>query len=253
MPTFETPEPITVRVEASSGSIRLIATDRADTVVQVRPHDECRSADVRSAQDACVHYANNKLAVSPAKFGFLGARMGAVDITIELPSRSRVHAAVASAEVQADGEFAEFTFNSASGNLIVDSISGAARVSTASGDATIELLDGNLNFQAASGSVSLDRLRGNIKSQTASGSASIARAASGAVVAHTSCGEVAVGIPEGTAARLDIITGSGTVTNRLEPSDGPEDGDHTLSVAVRTGSGDVDVHRALYARGTING
>jgi hypothetical protein len=57
----------------------------------------------------------------------------------------------------------------------------------------------------------------------------------------------------GAAARLDIITGSGIVTNRLQPSDGPQDGDDTLGVQVRTGSGDVEIHRALGARGTISG
>jgi DUF4097 and DUF4098 domain-containing protein YvlB len=247
MPEFNTPEPITARVEAAAGSIHLIASDRTNTVVQVHPRDESRPADVRSAEQARVYYANGKLAVAPAKFGFLGYRMGAVDIVIELPSLSRVQAAVASADVQADGEFADFKFDSASGDLVVESIVGAAKVATASGDATVERLDGNMKFAAASGSLSLGLLRGNVKSQTASGSASIAAAASGAVVAHTGSGEVEIRIPEGTAAQLDIITGSGTVTNRLQPSDGPADGDETLVVQVRTASGDVDIHRAVQA------
>jgi DUF4097 and DUF4098 domain-containing protein YvlB len=247
MPTFATPDPITARVEASSGSIRLVATERSDTVVEVRPRDESRSADVRSAEQARVYYSNGKLAVSPAKFGLLGYRMGAVDIVIELPSRSRVHVAVASADVHADGEFANFGFDSASGRLEVQSISGSAKVATASGDAAIADLDGDAKFQAASGSLLLDRLRGNVKSQTASGSVSVAAAVNGAVVAHTSSGDVEIGIPDGTAAQLDIITGSGTVTNRLQPTEGPEKGDDTVVVQVRTGSGDVDVHRALTA------
>jgi DUF4097 and DUF4098 domain-containing protein YvlB len=247
MPRFDTPEPISVRVEANSGSIHLIASERTDTIVEVRPHDESRQADSRSAEQSRVYYANGKLVVAPAKFGLLGYRMGAVDIVIELPSHSRVHAAVASAEVQADGEFAEFKFDSASGNLVVESIVGAARISTASGDVTVERLDGNLKFAAASGSLLLGRLGGSVKSQTASGSVSFAAATSGAVVAHTSSGEVEIGIPEGTAARLDVMTGSGTVTNGLQPSDGPADGDETLEVEVRTGSGDVDIHRAVSA------
>jgi DUF4097 and DUF4098 domain-containing protein YvlB len=253
MPTFATPDPITARVEANGGSIRLVAGDRTDTVVEVRPHNQSCTADVRSAEEARVFYANGKLAVAPAKFGFLGYRMGAVDITIELPSHSRVQVAVASADVQADGEFGDFKFDSASGRLIVESIGGAAKIATASGDATIERLDGDAKFQAASGSLTVDRLRGNLKHQTASGSAHIAQATAGAVVAHTASGEVEIGIPEGTAARLDIITGSGTVTNALPLSEGPADGDETLEVSVRTGSGDVEIHRSVQARGTISG
>ncbi len=247
MPTFATPDPITARVEASSGSIRLIATERSDTIVEVRPRDESRTADVRSAEQARIYYANGKLAVAPAKFGFLGYRMGAVDVVIELPSHSRVHVAVASADVHADGEFADFHFDSASGRLEVQSISGTAKIATASSDAAIAELDGDAKFQAASGSLSLDRLRGNVNSQTASGSVSVAAAVCGAVVAHTSSGDVEVGIPEGTAAQLDIMTGSGTVTNRLQPSDGPEHDDKTVILQVRTGSGDVDIHRSLTA------
>jgi DUF4097 and DUF4098 domain-containing protein YvlB len=252
MPTFQTPGPITARVEANAGSIRLIAGERTDTVVEVRPRDESRQADVRAAEQARVRYSNGKLGVTFAKFGFLGLRMGAVDIVIELPSHSRVDAAVASADVHADGEFADFRFASASGNLTVESITGGAKIATASGDAAVDHLNGatsyrSMKFQAASGALTVDRLTGNVKSQTASGSVSIGTAVSGALVAHTSSGAVEIGIPEGTAAQLDIMTGSGVVTNRLQSSDGPEQGDETLVVRVRTGSGDVDIHRAVQA------
>jgi DUF4097 and DUF4098 domain-containing protein YvlB len=244
---FQTPQPITARIEAGAGSIRLIASDRTDTVVEVRPRDASRQADLRSAEQACVSYANGKLEVAPAKFGFLGYRMGAVDIVIELPSHSRVQAAVASADVHADGEYADFRFASASGNLEVQSIIGRLKVATASGGVDVGELDGELKFQAASGSLALVWLRGNMKSQTASGSVNIGTAVSGAVVAHTGSGDLEVGIPEGTAAQLDIMTGPGVVTNRLQPSDGPERDDETLVVRVLTGSGDVDIHRAVQA------
>ncbi|ORW08611.1 DUF4097 family beta strand repeat-containing protein [Mycobacterium kyorinense] len=245
MPTFATPEPISARIDAAAGSIRLIATDRTDTVVEVSPRDPNRPADVRAAEQARVSYANGQLTVAPAKFGFLGYRMGAVDIVVELPSHSRIRVAVASADVRADGEFADFDFSSASGSLVAQSITGQLKASASSGGADIAELDGDLKFQAASGSLSLDRLRGRVKSQTASGSVRIAAAVRGAVTAYTSSGAVEIGVPQGSAARLDIMTGSGLVTNRLEPAGGPEDGDETLTVKVRTGSGDVDIHRAV--------
>jgi hypothetical protein len=64
------------------------------------------------------------------------------------------------------------------------------------------------------------------------------------VSVQTGSGEVVVGIAEGTAAQLDLRTGSGDVRNSLTPSDGPADGDETLVVHARTGSGDVIVARA---------
>ena len=247
MPAFTTPSPITAHIAAGSGSVRLIATDRTDTVVEVRPRDESRTADVRSAEQSRVAYANGRLTVEPAKSGLLGYRMGTVDIVVELPAHSRVRVAVASADVRAEGEFADFRLHSASGRLDLQSVSGTAKISTASGDAAIADLDGAVTFQAASGSLSVDRLRGNATVNAASGSLTVATAVSGAVVAHTSSGDVEVGIPEGTAAQLDIVTGSGTVTNRMRPSDGPEPGEHTIRVRVRAGSGDIEIHRSLIA------
>ena len=262
MPTFATPEPITARLQAAAGSIRLIAGERDDTVVQVRPHNENRPADIRAADEARVSYANGKLDVTAGKWGVLGARTGAVDISIELPSRSRLRAEVASADVEADGDYAECRFSSASGDLRVESVIGNVKadtasgalnvqaaegdvsVSTASGDATVGTLAGDLKFQAASGALSVRRLSGNLTAQTASGSVSVASAINGAIAAQTSSGDVEVGVAAGTAARLDVRTGSGTVSNLLQPADGPADGDETLLVQVRTGSGDVNVRRA---------
>jgi DUF4097 and DUF4098 domain-containing protein YvlB len=245
MPTFATPEPIFARIDASAGSIRLIATDRTDTVVEVRPCDPNRQADVRSAEHARVSYANGQLTIAPAKFGFLGYRMGAVDIVVELPSHSGIRVAVASADVQTDGELAAVDFMSASGSLAAQSITGSLKAATSLGGVDIGELDGDVKFSTASGSLSLGRLRGRLKSQTASGSVRIAAAVSGAVVAYSSSGAVEIGVPEGSAARLDVMTGSGVIANRLEPSGGPEEGDETLLVKVRTGSGDVDIHRAV--------
>lgn len=253
MPSFPTPQPITASLHAGSGSIRLVATDSGNTVVEVRPHDPSRQADVRSAEQARISYANGKLAVAPAKQGFLGYRMGAVDIVVELPSRSGVQVAVAAADVHAEGEFASFRFASSSGNLAVQSVVGRLKAATASGNVDVGLLDGDVKFQAASGSLTVDRLRGNVNAQTSSGAVDVAAAVYGAVVAYTSSGDIGLGIPEGTAAQLDIVTGSGVVTNRLSPSDGPAEGDETLLIRVRTGSGDVDIYRAVQAHGTISG
>ena len=262
MPTFDTPEPIAVRIEAAAGSVRLVATDRDDTVVTVRAHDESRAADLRAADQTQVQYNNGELTVS-ARRGFALFRGGAVDIDIALPSRSRLKASVASADVRAQGGFADCKIASASGDVDLDvvegnlkaatasgsvtvqAVAGDASVATASGNATVGELDGDLVFKAASGDLSVARLCGGLRAQTASGSVAVTTAVRGAISAFTSSGDVGVGVVEGTAARLDLITGSGAVTNQLESADGPADGDETLLVQVRTASGDIDIHRAV--------
>ncbi|HXA87406.1 MAG TPA: DUF4097 family beta strand repeat-containing protein [Mycobacterium sp.] len=269
MPTFETPEPIVVRIEAGAGSIRLVATDRADTVVEVRPHDESRSSDVWAAEHTRVDFRDGTLVVSGAKRALPLFRGGAIDLEIALPARSCLDVSLASADMRAQGEFADFSFAGASGDVEVDVVRGKikaatasgsitvhtaegnASVATASGEVTIGDLDGDLKVKAASGSLTVGRLRGRVKSRTASGSVAITAAVRGAVSSHTSSGEVAVGIAEGTAARLDIITGSGVVTNKLQPSDGPGQGDETLVLQVRSGSGDVRIYRASPAQETV--
>ena len=43
MPKFETPEPISVTLDYAVGNVRISASDRTDTVVEVRPSDDPRS------------------------------------------------------------------------------------------------------------------------------------------------------------------------------------------------------------------
>jgi len=271
MPTFQTPEPIAVRIEVGGGSIHLVATNRPDTVVELRPRDESRSSDVWAAEHTRVDFRDGELVVVGAKRGLPLFWGGAIDLEISLPSCSRLYVSLASADMYAEGEFADLRFEGASGDVEVDSVvgkikatnasgalslhtaEGSVSVSTASGDVTIGNLDGDLKFKAASGSLTVDRLRGQVKSQTASGSVEVAAAVRGGVSAHTSSGAVAVGVAEGTVVRLDLITRSGVVTNRLQQSDGPEPGDQTFVLQVRSGSGDVNIHRAYRAHETVSG
>src|SRR5258708_6044350 len=268
MVTFDTPRPISVRIEAGGGSIRLVATDRSDTVVEVRPRDETRGADVWAAEHTRVDFRDGKLFISGPKRGLPLFRGGAIDFQIALPSLSGLPASLWAADMRAEGEFADFRFASASGRVEVDDVIGkikAANASgsfivhnaegkvsatTASGTLRIGDLDGDLKFQAASGSLTVDTLRGNVKSRTASGSVRIGAAVPGGGSAHTSSGELAVGVVEGTAARLDIFTRSGVVANGLEPTDGPEQGDETFVLQVRSSSGNVEIHRASPAHQT---
>ena len=134
--------------------------------------------------------------------------------------------------------------DTASGGIAADAVKGSASVATASGDTTIGELGGDIKFRAASGSLRVERLHGNVNAQTSSGDITVATA----VRARSPCRRAAArsrsDIAEGTAAQLDVRTGSGAVRNTLQPSDGPADGDETVVVHARTGSGDVVVQRA---------
>lgn len=263
MTTFHTPDPVTAVIDIVAGSVHLAAGDGSDTVVEIRPRDPSRSSDIRAAEHARVDFRHGKLTVSAGpKFVALG-RGGAVSIDVVLPAHSRLQASSASADFSSDGVLGDCRFASASGgarfdvvegNLKADtasgdiaahSVAGTVTISTASGDASIGRLEGDLTFQAARGALSVERLRGAVRAQTASGAVSVAVAVSGDVSVTTNSGDVAVGIPEGTAAKLDVHTRSGRLSNSLEPSSGPADDDQKLVVHARTGSGDISVRRAV--------
>ena len=86
MPTFATPEPITVSIWVPAGDIRITATERTDTVVDVQPGDVGRDEDVRAAEQTRVDFTDGHLSVrapKPRNWGLFG-RTASVDIGIVL-------------------------------------------------------------------------------------------------------------------------------------------------------------------------
>ncbi len=49
MPKFDTPNPISITLDLGVGDARIIASDRSDTLVEIRPRDISRDADVKAA------------------------------------------------------------------------------------------------------------------------------------------------------------------------------------------------------------
>ena len=67
MPTFDTPEPISVSLELGVGDIRIVAGDRTDTVVEVRPTDPAKKGDVTAAEQTRVEFAAGRLQIRAPK------------------------------------------------------------------------------------------------------------------------------------------------------------------------------------------
>ena len=57
------PEPISVTLEVGVGDIRIVASDRTDTIVDVRPSDPAKKSDVTAAELTRVEYADGRLLV----------------------------------------------------------------------------------------------------------------------------------------------------------------------------------------------
>ena len=283
MPTYDTPHPITATVELVVGDLRIVAADRTDTVVEVRPSDPGSDADVRAADQTRVEYADGLLLVKTPKQRGLGlfGKPGSVDVTVDLPARSKVQVDSGAGGVRTTGtlgagrvksgagdvqvdrvEGGRLSLETGAGRVDVDTVAGRADISTGSGrlqvreidgpavlknsngDSWIGLVTGDLRINAANGDIAVDRAGGDVVASTANGGITIGAVTRGTVSLKTGFGEIEVGIPAGTAAKLDVSTSFGRIRNQLESTDGPQETDETVDLRARSSYGDIVIRRS---------
>jgi DUF4097 and DUF4098 domain-containing protein YvlB len=279
MPSFDTPEPISVTAHVEAGSIRFTAGDRLDALVDVQPRDPKKELDVRAADQTEVTYASGVLTVRTPKPRYLVGRTGTVDVAVELPSGSRIDMTGAWAQVLGEGRLGEVNVKTSSGDvrldttgplkltashgsITVDRVEGMAEITTSSGSLRVGLIDGpavlknshgtttvgaatgELRVSGANGDIEIRRAEDSVTATTAHGTLRVGEVACGTVQLETSYGAIEVGVREGTAAWLDVRSGSGQVRNTLAASETPEETEDTVKVRARTRYGNIDILRA---------
>jgi DUF4097 and DUF4098 domain-containing protein YvlB len=281
MPNYETPEPISLTLELGVGNVRIAASDRTDTVVEVRPSDEADESDVKAAQQVRADYANGMLRVTgprPGTFDF-SRKTRSVDVTIELPNGSQVSAQVLAGDFRCAGRLGECRLKTSFGNawleqtgplrlhtgfghVTADGIAGNAEISTgggkiqigdiegtatvksSNGDTTLDAVTGDVHVRTANGDICVERAGGDVDAKTSNGSIRLGEVARGSVVLGTPAGNLEIGIAAGTTAWLQVNTGYGHVRNLLENVTKPEDADETVEVRARTSYGDITIRRS---------
>jgi len=279
-PTFATPEPITVSIELSVGDVRVVASDRADTTVQITPADESRVQDVRDAGQTRVERVPGGLVVKapkPRGLGLLG-KPGSVNVTIELPAGSGLRGDASVGSFHGEGRLGEVTIKTSVGDIDLDQagridlsagvgaitvgkvggdaevatgtgrirlgeIDGSAVVSNSNGGTRIDAVAGNLRAHASNGDLAVGRADGNVTATAGHGEIRIGEVSRGTADIKTGFGEIEVGL-RSDAARLDLFTSFGRVRNSLNPAGAPEHADAILVVSARTSHGDITVRRA---------
>lgn len=281
MPTFDTPEPIAVAVELGVGDIEIAASDRTDTIVDVRPSDPTRDSDVARARQTRVEYANGTLLVKPPKgwrYWAPWGGQGAVDVRIDLPTGSTVRGSAGVGALSCTGRLGACRYRAGvgrialeragavelvagSGDVSADEIEGRADVKTAgaikigridgpaavknsNGDTWIGEITGEGRINAANGSISVDLAGSGIVAKTANGDVDLDEVVGGSVVAQTGYGSVRIGVREGVPAWLDLQTNFGNVRNDLAQAEPPEAGEDAVEVTAHTSLGDIVVHRS---------
>jgi hypothetical protein len=221
MQTFETSEPIAVTLELGVAGVRVAASDRADTTIDVRPSDPSKRSDVIAAEQTKVEYANGRLLVRAPKgwrqWSPLGPRGGpeSIEVEIEVPAGSSLSGQTGVGAVDCTGRLGACRFRTGvggvrvegagpvdlktgAGDVILDRIDGAAEVTTGSGYIAIASVDGRAVVKNGNGETLIGEVMGEARVNAANGRISIDRAHAG-VVAKTANGNVHLGQVESGA------------------------------------------------------
>lgn len=276
---FDTPGPISATIHVEAGSIRFIATDRLDTLVEAHPRDPKKDADVRTVEQTEVRYVNGLLTIRTPKQRYLVGRTGAVDVTVQLPTGSEVEVTGAWAQVHGEGRLGKVRVKTSSGDvrldttgpleviashgsITVDHVQGPAEITTSSGSLRIGTVDGpavlknshgtttvgdalgDLRVSGANGDILIEHAEGSVTATTSHGALRVDDVARGTVQLETSYGAIEIGIRQGTAAWLDAGSRAGQVHNALTASDSPDKSEDTVEVRAHTRFGNIDIRRA---------
>lgn len=280
MPKFETPEPISVVLELGVANVRIAASDRTDTIVEVRPSDEADESDVKAARQIRVEYANGTLQVTGSKarmFDF-SRESRSVDVSIDLPGDSKLSSEIQAGGIRCTGSLGEcdvkisagnvqlertgpLRLRTSAGHVTADTVTGDAEVSTGSGriqigevvgtaviknsngDTLIDAATGDVRVRSANGDIHIERAGADVEAKTSNGSIRLDEVVRGSIALDTAMGDLEIGIAEGTAAWLSVNTGFGQVRNLLENADRPSESGKTVEVRGRTSYGDITIRR----------
>jgi DUF4097 and DUF4098 domain-containing protein YvlB len=221
MQTFDTPTPISAVLDVPAGRVQLIAADRADTTVEVRPADASKGRDVKVAEQTTVEYGDGVLRIEASAKNQVFGSSGSVEVTVQLPAGSRVEVKAAAAEFRAVGRFGDVAFDGAYGATRIDEVA-------------------SLRLTAVAGDVSVGRLNGSAQISTTKGDIRVAEAVHGTVVLRTQAGDLSVSAARGVSASLDAGTTLGRIDNTLRNTEGAAD----LNIHATTAYGDI-VARSL--------
>ena len=276
MPTFPAPTPVPVVVDLPIGSLHVVAGERDDVVVTVLPADPAKPRDVRAAEEVRVERVGDAVTITGPRWKAFLPFTGAATVTVELPTGSdlsgsastlytegllgTVELSVTAGDARVD-QAGRLTLKASAGSVVVGratgttsvkASAGSVRITELAGDGTIRATNaattvgsvtGSLTVAGAHGEIVVGRVRGTLTAKASYGGIRVDRVESGTVTLTTSYGSIEVGVPEGTAAWLDVASEHGTLRNQLRPSEAPADEETTAEIHASTGYGDIVVRR----------
>lgn len=215
---------------------------------------------IEAVHQTRIELTGQRLVVRPPKSH--GFRHVPLHITVHAPSGSRVDARSGSGDVAVTGSAGRVDIQSGSGDIAVDHAVGRVTVRTGSGSvrlgpmlAALQVRSGTGEIEVSSiadvaslgtgsGDVRLGAVQGEVMVRTGSGDVTVADAVAGSIDLFTGSGEIRVGVRPGTAALVDLVSGSGQAHSELDLLDSQPTGEAKVRIRGRTGSGNAVVAAA---------
>jgi len=282
MPTFDTPGPISVSLELAVGDLRITAGDRRETIVEVRPSDPAKKADVALAEQTVVQCSGGNLLIRTPRLWRQWTPWGgreSIDVTIELPAGSSLQGSTGVGSLWSMGRVGDCSYRTGLGDVSLEdagrvelksgmgdvhvgtaagdaevktagairigTIGGSAAVKNSNGDTWIGEIAGEARVSAANGAINVDRAGGSITAKTANGAVHLGEVSRGSVVAQSACGPLEIGVRDGVAAWLDLKTSYGVVQNDLAATGQPASNEGTVEVRAHTSAGNITIYRSF--------
>ena len=239
-PTFNTPSPIAVALDLYVADVRFTAADRTDTVVEVRPSDPDKAADIKAAENTRVEYddATRTLSIVSRKprnrfVNFSSKRPESIAVVIQLPTDSDVRGKADLGDFHADGALGTvalktdvgavrlartgpLNLRSGVGQISVEAVTGPAEVHGSSSEIRIGAVDGTAQVSTDNGKIQLGLVTGSASVKASNGSVSIDRALTD-ITAASANGGVRIG---------EVVRGTVSATSK----------NGSVEVGVREGS-----------------
>ncbi len=281
MPAYQTNGPIDLALDVPVGRIEVTASERTDVEVRVDPSNPSKKADVRAAAETVVEYRDGRVTIAvPHRYGpLIGTGKESVDVTVDLPSGSRLTAETSFGRIRTHGSLGgtriksstgdvsiertgqlqvhassgevvighvdgDLVLTSGNGQTRVDYVGGASTLKASNGDIHVGVAGGALTAKLANGSISIREALDSVSARSSYGKIRIEEVSSGAIALDASYGEVLVGIRHGVAAWLDVQSKNGVIRNEMNADPGPTGSEGSVEVRVRTSYGDITVQPA---------
>src|SRR6476660_8332647 len=249
MTTYQTPNPVRLRLKLEAGRIDIITWDEPRAEVEVTPLGDDQ-ASIEAAQNVQQELRgsgeNQELSVeAPSGRSLFGLRRGPeLRFAISVPHGSSIDSTTVSADVAGRGRFGTAKVNTTSGDVSLGTVAGDANVKTVCGDLELGPVAGEISASTVSGDLHVTSAGSSVNAKGVSGDVTVESVRRGEARLQSVSGDITLGVAAGARVWMDVSSMSGTTQSDLEPDEAGAGGEVDLRIKANLASGDIRLQRA---------